>query len=113
MRDWTLMHPDDESFEEDYDARARKCDVLAEIWNEASRHLASRADAWLHEQEDRDWEEEDLETARTWKHLHDDANIATMAWAEEGLAELGARMMRPYEHWNEDEAYMRYMEEPR
>jgi hypothetical protein len=26
------------------------------------------------------------------------------------LAAIGARMMRPYEHWNEDERYMEYME---
>lgn len=26
------------------------------------------------------------------------------------LHENGARIMRPYEHWNEDESYMRYME---
>lgn len=26
------------------------------------------------------------------------------------LHEQGARMMRPYEHWNEDERYMQYME---
>jgi len=29
---------------------------------------------------------------------------------EELLSELGARMARPYEHWNEDEKYMEYME---
>lgn len=29
---------------------------------------------------------------------------------EELLGELGARMARPYEHWNEDEKYMEYME---
>jgi hypothetical protein len=29
---------------------------------------------------------------------------------EQLLSELGARMMRPYEHWNEDERYMEYME---
>lgn len=32
---------------------------------------------------------------------------------EEKLAALGARMMRPYEHWNEDERYMEYMERDR
>lgn len=26
------------------------------------------------------------------------------------LSEFGVRMMRPYEHWNEDEQYMQYME---
>jgi hypothetical protein len=29
---------------------------------------------------------------------------------EELLSELGARMARPYEHWNEEEAYMEYQE---
>lgn len=29
---------------------------------------------------------------------------------EELLNDLGARMMRPYEHWNEDEKYYEYME---
>lgn len=32
---------------------------------------------------------------------------------EEMLAKMGARMMRPYEHWNEDEAYMEYSERDR
>jgi hypothetical protein len=29
---------------------------------------------------------------------------------ENALAELGARMARPYEHWNEEEQYREYME---
>jgi len=29
---------------------------------------------------------------------------------EAQLAHIGARLMRPYEHWNEDEAYMEYNE---
>lgn len=29
---------------------------------------------------------------------------------EDKLERIGARMMRPYEHWNEDERYMEYME---
>ncbi len=32
---------------------------------------------------------------------------------EEKLHRIGARMMRPYEHWNEDEAYVQHMEEGR
>jgi hypothetical protein len=32
---------------------------------------------------------------------------------EDKLRAIGARMMRPYEHWNEDEAYMQYMESDR
>jgi hypothetical protein len=36
--------------------------------------------------------------------------VLRMEVIEELLADLGARMMRPYEHWNEDERYMEYME---
>jgi hypothetical protein len=32
---------------------------------------------------------------------------------ESRLHSYGARMMRPYEHWNEDERYMEYMERDR
>lgn len=32
---------------------------------------------------------------------------------EDKLDAIGARMMRAYEHWNEDERYMQYMEEGR
>ena len=32
---------------------------------------------------------------------------------EEKLEAIGARMMRPYEHWNEDERYVEYAESDR
>ena len=32
---------------------------------------------------------------------------------EDKLNAMGARMMRPYEHWNEDERYMEYQERDR
>lgn len=32
---------------------------------------------------------------------------------EDKLEKIGARMMRPYEHWNEDEQYIQYMESDR
>lgn len=63
--------------------------------------------------------------AREWNALND--HIERLSWrdadddkvssailkkevVEELLSELGARMARPYEHWNEDERYMEYME---
>jgi hypothetical protein len=36
-----------------------------------------------------------------------------MQLIEAELENLGARKMRPYEHWNEDEVYMRWQEEGR
>ena len=38
---------------------------------------------------------------------------AEEAVLEQELAALGARMMRPYEHWGEDEQYVAYMERDR
>lgn len=36
-----------------------------------------------------------------------------VAAIESKLADLGVRIMRPYEHWNEDERYVEYMERDR
>lgn len=41
------------------------------------------------------------------KQTRDDLH---MEWLEHQLRTLGARMMRPYEHWNEDERVIEYME---
>jgi hypothetical protein len=41
--------------------------------------------------------------------IHDDENME-IEIVERMLDEMGARMMRPYEHWNEDELMMEYME---
>jgi hypothetical protein len=44
---------------------------------------------------------------------HGDDTGLRMQVVEELLGELGARMMRPYEHWNEDERYMEWSERDR
>jgi hypothetical protein len=43
-------------------------------------------------------------------NLEENKDSMRMEVIEELLSELGARMMRPYEHWNEEERYMEYME---
>lgn len=54
--------------------------------------------------------------AKLWNDLERERQIEEnkpyirMEVIEELLSQLGARMMRPYEHWNEDEKYMEYME---
>ena len=42
--------------------------------------------------------------------LKDSQQHMRMEVIEGLLSDLGARMMRPYEHWNEEERYMEYME---
>lgn len=51
--------------------------------------------------------EEEFHAQVNAKNQEDHDRIAVI---EELLGELGARMMRPYEHWNEEERYMEYME---
>ena len=43
-------------------------------------------------------------------HAQDRKELDRLAVIEELLGELGARMMRPYEHWNEEERHMEYLE---
>lgn len=52
----------------------------------------------------------ELEARRREQEAERDLEIELV---EDKLARLGARMMRPYEHWNEDERLMEYMERDR
>lgn len=47
------------------------------------------------------------------RRLADELEQAQIDLIETKIAELGARMMRPYEHWNEDEQLMAYLERER
>jgi hypothetical protein len=50
------------------------------------------------------------EAAAEEQRNKENENVTRLHVIEELLHELGARMMRPYEHWNEEERYMEYME---
>lgn len=47
------------------------------------------------------------------RRARDEMARSQAEYIEAELAALGARMMRPYEHWNEDEAYVAYQERDR
>ena len=49
----------------------------------------------------------EYEQQRTANRAEHDLDLELI---EDKLQRLGARMMRPYEHWNEDESYVEYME---
>lgn len=53
-----------------------------------------------------------LEIAKREREKQADRDLE-IELVEDKLAQIGARMMRPYEHWNEDERYMEYMERDR
>lgn len=106
-------------------------------YREMSDDYSDRADAFVEVNEDqvndKAWYEYDqalkagkteeeakaikAETAeKLWAELEHERRVEEnkpyirMEVIEDLLAQLGARMMRPYEHWNEDERYMEYME---
>lgn len=77
------------------------------VYEKAIKEGKSKAEARQLKDEAREriWEELEEEHAKV-----DRKPYIRMEVIEELLARLGARMMRPYEHWNEDERYMEYME---
>jgi hypothetical protein len=91
-------------------------------------HLAAQWSEMQHtEEQSRFSRQSDIEDGRDYE-FEDEAEqkaheaiqtIKAQQWTaqlnmiESQINELGARMMRPYEHWNEDERYMAYMERDR
>jgi hypothetical protein len=58
----------------------------------------------------------ECESQAEWRQSREEARAERdleIELIEDKLAAIGARMARPYEHFNEDETYMQYMEEGR
>jgi len=114
-RSWTLIDESKEVSEQDQ----LVCDTLAREWSELQSQAEAESFRRQAEREDGDDPADHFETDA---ELHDwerreaarirvrDVKISTI---ESALEMLGARMMRPYEHWNEDERLMEYMERER
>lgn len=111
-RGWTWI---DENAEHN-EALTSTLDALAAEWSEQQnaieaegfRRQASRedgddpADHFDTDEEYQEWKQKD--------RARQEQQRVRLDIIEEMLARHGARMMRPYEHWNEDERYMEYME---
>jgi len=140
MRGWTLYREFDNEPDLKKKIREEMINKLASEWNDTNRKMEARQfrsqedldeeQVYIHEQlMDRAYDAESaaLEKGATEeeaKKIREDAyqaaekeladkdseDSARMNVIEELLHDLGARMMRPYEHWNEDERYMEYME---
>lgn len=110
-RNWTWIN--DEA-PEDFERLEPTLNALAIEWSEAHDQL--ERDQWRRQdryEEGYDYEFETEEEAREFEaqeRQHATNLRMRMQVVEELLARHGARMMRPYEHWNEDEAYVQYME---
>lgn len=129
-RGWTMI--DDESLYEDgepldcestrYQVIKERCDELAQEWSaiETAREerLFSRPDnPWEFDPEEEFIAEMIEEHGPEWldsynkgKEVATEKETLRRAEIEALLRSYGARMMRPHEHYNEEEQYMDYME---
>jgi len=104
---------------EELDERVEELNALAERWSALAAEIEQRGFKRQLESDDDlpqgpDFESEmDSDIYEYQKELRERLDIARLADIEDKLHQRGARMMRPYEHHNEDERYMEYMERDR
>jgi hypothetical protein len=96
------------------DSDCARAVALAKKWSqlmtvEENRHFTRMADQEDGRCYDFDTDEE-LKEWQSWQAEIQAERDLEIELVEDKLAAIGARMMRPYEHWNEDERYMEYME---
>lgn len=97
----------------DEDERAAEADYHAEYAREAAYNAEEEArekNPALTKEQAREIREKAEKEYYEDVRKHERENHDRIEVIEELLSDLGARMMRPYEHWNEDERYMEYME---
>lgn len=116
MRGWAWIDEDADRTEQEVERLTPTLNALAAEWSQAHDAIEAEgfrrqsaiedgddpADYFDSEDERKEWEQQDR-TRREQQRMR-------LVIVEELLARHGARMMRPYEHWNEDERYMQYME---
>ena len=97
-------YADDWELAEDYHREARYEFVMDRV------DLAVRANPNLSKEEIKEIKDMAKDEYEHLREQEDNKIYLQQQGIEEMLLELGARMARPYEHWNEDERYMEYME---
>lgn len=89
-------------------------DEWAKQWSQKATEIENRvfiAQVRYEDGDDYGFEnEEDKARYQARERAQDATEQAQLAAIEMLLEQHGARMMRPYEHWNEDERYIEYME---
>jgi len=120
-RGWTFIDENRRVSDEDFKQIKPRADALSRRWSEL-HHQEEQLEFERHwrAEEQRDYDFEDDEEWLQWhnqhildRELHRASVEAQYQYINEELEKLGCRMMRPYEHWNEDEAYMEYAERER
>lgn len=140
MRGWKMIRESDDEYDMKKKIREEMINKLASEWNENHQRLEARQfrsqedideeSHWIYEclmekaydaetaalekgateEEAKKIREDAYEAAAEEQRNKENENATRLNVIEELLHELGARMMRPYEHWNEEERYMEYME---
>jgi hypothetical protein len=121
-RVWTWIE-DVEIDEAEMDKRTPLLDSLARQWSalhdaEERRGFARQSDIEDGRDDGPDYDtDEEAEAAQLRSRVLDSLRArlhdAQLSAITDTMHEHGARMMRAYEHWNEDEAYMAYAERDR
>lgn len=112
MPSWTLIDETKELADEKIVAPV--LDNLARRWTDLNA-LAERR-RWARESDDEMGygpefdDEEGADAFNKYEQVQARIHAAQVRCIEAQMAELGARIMRPYEHWNEDEQYVQWME---
>jgi hypothetical protein len=93
--------------DERMDAEDFHAEQINELRESAYQHAISKGASKEEAEMARQKAEDDYNQARD---LEERKPYLRMEVIEQLLGDCGARMARPYEHWNEDEKYMEYME---
>ena len=101
MRGWTWIGGDSRFSPEVEEQMSKVLEALAARWSRLERSIERRSFV-----EDGQVDEEMMEALEE----ADERDSKEQGAIEATMLELGARMMRPYEHWNEDERYMEWAE---
>lgn len=109
-RGFAWINEDEEHSDADHARAAALAKKWSELMTEAEHRRFQRMADW---EDGREPEFESTEEMAAWLKQQAEAQAERdleVELVEDKLAAIGARMMRPYEHWNEDERYMQYME---
>jgi hypothetical protein len=112
---WNQINQQIDRYGWDEDSRALEHDFYADQFQESLFEeidlLEQRLGRKLTSEEKGDLRERVRAQVEDRQDAHILALHAKRDALEQVLATLGARMMRPYEHWNEEESFMQWSEE--
>jgi hypothetical protein len=113
-RSWTLINDEDNEIS---DSDRAYLDGLMEEWSQISTEIEYEGFQRQADYEDGNEPyfetDEEYEEYKSSQRTRSQRRQVKLDIIENMLAAHGARVMRPYEHWNEDERYMEYAERDR